>query len=95
MALIDRNVSKPATVENQADTKRMTDVKIVKRDKLTVQERKNIKVSPETWNLIKAICTMKSMKNYEFVDEAVELYIKNNMSDREQRILKNLSSQKR
>lgn len=95
MALIDRKVPKQPTLDNQADTNRKTEIKIPRREKLTVNERKNIKVSPETLNLIKTICTMKSMKNYEFVDEAVEFYIKENMTDREQRMLKNLNQQKR
>lgn len=91
MALIDRKVPKTAKTQNEADTNRDTNIEVVKREKLTVQERKNIKVSPETLNLIKAICTMKSLKMYEFVDESVEFYIKNSMTEREQRILKNLN----
>jgi hypothetical protein len=35
---------------------------------------------------------MKSYKNYEFIDKAVESYIQNNLTEREQRILKNLIS---
>lgn len=93
MALIDREVPKSATAITEANTQRHKEQEeIPKRTKLTSQERKNIKVSPETLNLIKAICTMQSKKNYEFVDEAVQYYIKNSMSDREQRILKNLNN---
>ncbi|EDX65324.1 Rep63C (plasmid) [Bacillus cereus NVH0597-99] len=35
---------------------------------------------------------MKSMKNYEFIDEILEFYIANNLTEREQRILKNITS---
>ncbi|MEK4503509.1 hypothetical protein [Bacillus sp. FSL R12-0069] len=55
-------------------------------------ERKNIKVTPESFSKIKSICTMKSMKNYEFIDEILEFYIANNLIEREQRILKNITS---
>ncbi|MEW4237153.1 hypothetical protein Q0N71_30935 [Bacillus thuringiensis] len=59
---------------------------------LTAQDRKNIKVTPESFSKIKTICTMKSMKNYEFIDEILEFYIANNLTEREQRILKNITS---
>ncbi|MGM0241279.1 hypothetical protein [Enterococcus sp. AZ103] len=90
MALIDRKVPKSVIVENEADTTRNAEKEIIKKGKIG-STRKNIKVSPSTLNLIKAVCTMKSMKNYELVDEAIEYYIKNTMSEREQRILKNLN----
>ncbi|OKA18083.1 hypothetical protein BJR05_27545 [Bacillus cereus] len=71
-----------------ANTTRNTQGKKV----LTAQDRKNIKVTPESFSKIKTICTMKSMKNYEFIDEILEFYIANNLTEREQRILKNITS---
>ncbi|EON3039090.1 hypothetical protein ACNG34_002673 [Enterococcus faecium] len=93
MALIDRNIPKAAKAEQQANTKRKDTEPILKTKKLGSANRKNIKVSPNSFNLIKAICTMKSYKNYEFIDIAVEEYIRNNMTEREQRILRNLSKE--
>lgn len=90
MGLIDRNIPKTAEAKHQANTTRKTNESILKPTKLGSTERKNIKVSPNSFKLIKAICTMRSYKNYEFIDVALEEYIKNNMSEREQRILKNL-----
>ncbi|MBO1628504.1 hypothetical protein J4P90_25630 [Bacillus sp. SY8(2021)] len=65
---------------------------VQKKKVLTAQDRKNIKVTPESFSKIKTICTMKSMKNYEFIDEILEFYIANNLTEREQRILKNITS---
>ncbi|MDO7880206.1 MULTISPECIES: hypothetical protein [Enterococcus] len=92
MALIDRKIPKNVQIEKQANTKRETKVDVSSRKVLKASERKNIKVSPETFNLIKSICTMKSIKNYEFIDEVVDYYIKNELTEREQRILNNLKS---
>ena len=92
MALIDRKIPKNVQIEKQANTKRETKVDVSSRKVLKASERKNIKVSPETYNLIKSICTMKSIKNYEFIDEVVDYYIKNELTEREQRILNNLKS---
>jgi hypothetical protein len=91
MALIDRNVPKGATPDQEADTQRNTDFPKKEKKKLAANDRKNIKVSPESFDLIKTISTMKSYKNYEFIDIAVESYIKNNLTEREQRILRNLT----
>lgn len=48
------------------------------KNSLSAADRKNIKVSPEALSKIKAICTMKDMKNYEFIDEILNFYIKEN-----------------
>ncbi|MFB6732318.1 hypothetical protein ACMZ5A_25840 [Bacillus mobilis] len=55
-----------------------------KKNSLSAADRKNIKVSPETLNKIKAICTMKDMKNYELIDEMLDYYIANKLSSNEQ-----------
>lgn len=91
MALIDRNIPKGATASLEASTQRNIELPKKSKKKLSPAERKNIKVSPESFDLIKTIATMKSYKNYEFIDIAVESYIKNNLTEREQRILKNLT----
>lgn len=91
MALIDRNVPKGAIPDQEADTQRNADFPKKEKKKLSANDRKNIKVSPESFDLIKTISTMKSYKNYEFIDIAVESYIKNNLTEREQRILRNLT----
>ncbi|MEB9437469.1 hypothetical protein P4I98_04175 [Bacillus cereus] len=90
MALVKRELPKDPNINDKANTQRNTQGKKV----LTAQDRKNIKVSPESFSKIKTICTMKSMKNYEFVDEILEFYIANNLTEREQRILKNITSNK-
>ncbi|MBJ8090220.1 hypothetical protein JDS76_25880 [Bacillus cereus] len=88
MALVKRELPKDPNINDKANTKRDTQGKKV----LTAQDRKNIKVTPESFSKIKTICTMKSMKNYEFIDEILEFYIANNLTEREQRILKNITS---
>ncbi|PEQ54357.1 hypothetical protein [Bacillus cereus] len=88
MALVNREPSKEPNINETANTTRNTQGKKV----LTAQDRKNIKVTPESFSKIKTICTMKSMKNYEFIDEILEFYIANNLTEREQRILKNITS---
>ncbi|PEP56243.1 hypothetical protein [Bacillus pseudomycoides] len=88
MALVNREPSKEPKIKEAANTTRNTQQKKA----LASQDRKNIKVTPESFSKIKTICTMKSMKNYEFIDEILEFYIANNLTEREQRILKNITS---
>lgn len=59
---------------------------------LSTTERKNIKVSPETLNKIKAICTMKDMKNYELIDEMLDYYVANKLNSNEQNNLNDILS---
>ncbi|EGG52282.1 hypothetical protein HMPREF9520_02999 [Enterococcus faecalis TX1467] len=92
-SLINRKIPQGATANKEADTKRKVTIQKKSSKKILASERKNIKVSPSTFDLIKTISTMKSYKNYEFIDKAVESYIQNNLTEREQRILKNLISQ--
>ncbi|PRT35437.1 hypothetical protein [Bacillus wiedmannii] len=68
------------------------DSKPQKKDSLSASDRKNIKVSPETLNKIKAICTMKDMKNYEFIDEMLDYYIDNKLNSNEQNNLNDIIS---
>jgi len=68
------------------------DSKPQKKNSLSAADRKNIKVSPETLNKIKAICTMKDMKNYELVDEMLDCYIANKLNSNEQDNLNNIMS---
>ncbi|PEL63308.1 hypothetical protein CN526_26760 [Bacillus wiedmannii] len=60
------------------------DSKPQKKNSLSATDRKNIKVSPETLNKIKTICTMKDMKNYELIDEILDYYIANKLNANEQ-----------
>ncbi|EOQ15456.1 hypothetical protein KQ3_05925 [Bacillus cereus B5-2] len=96
MALIKRETPQEPKIAQSANTERnvqSTNNNITPTKKvLTAQDRKNIKVTPESFSKIKTICTMKSMKNYEFIDEILEFYIANNLTEREQRILKNITS---
>ncbi|ENJ6138854.1 MULTISPECIES: BfmA/BtgA family mobilization protein [Bacillus] len=55
-----------------------------KKNPLSASDRKNIKVSPETLNKIKAICTMKDMKNNELIHEMLDYYITNKLNSNEQ-----------
>ncbi|MGI8305164.1 hypothetical protein [Bacillus paranthracis] len=59
---------------------------------LSTTERKNIKVSAETLNKIKAICTIKDMKNYELIDEMLSYYIDNKLNSNEQNNLNDIMS---
>ncbi|MEW9139138.1 hypothetical protein [Bacillus wiedmannii] len=63
-----------------------------KKNTLSAADRKNIKVSPETLNKIKAICTMKDIKNYELIDEMLDYYIDNKLNSNEQKNLNDLIS---
>jgi hypothetical protein len=93
VALIKRETPQEPKIAQSANTERnVQSTSAQKKKVLTAQERKNIKVSPESFSKIKTICTMKSMKNYEFIDEILEFYIANNLTEREQRILKNITS---
>ncbi|MCX9103006.1 hypothetical protein OKT77_26085 [Bacillus anthracis] len=55
-----------------------------KKNPLSASDRKNIKVSPETLNKIKALCTMKDMKNNELIHEMLDYYITNKLNSNEQ-----------
>nr|WP_088325584.1 hypothetical protein [Bacillus cereus] len=96
MALIKRETPQEPKIAQSANTERNVQStnknKAPQKKVLTAQDRKNIKVTPESFSKIKTICTMKSMKNYEFIDEILEFYIANNLTEREQRILKNITS---
>lgn len=63
-----------------------------KKNSLSASDRKNIKVSPETLNKIKDICTMKDMKNYELIDEMLDYYITNKLNSNEQNNLNDILS---
>ncbi|MHC5250552.1 hypothetical protein [Enterococcus sp. HY326] len=91
MGLINRDIPKGPEIEQEANTSRTDKVILNSKKKLGSENRKNIKVSEDTFNLVKTIATMQSLKNYEFIDEVVHFYIENKMSEREQRILKNLT----
>ncbi|MCQ6531015.1 hypothetical protein [Bacillus mycoides] len=71
------------------------DSKPQKKNSLSAADRKNIKVSPETLDKIKAICTMKDMKNYELIDEMLDYYIANNLNSNEQNNLNDILSVRR
>ncbi|MBK5492172.1 BfmA/BtgA family mobilization protein [Bacillus sp. TH13] len=68
------------------------DSKPQKKTSLPASDRKNIKVSPETLNKIKAICTMKDMKNYELIDEMLDYYTTNKLNSNEQNNLNDILS---
>ncbi|MES5869170.1 hypothetical protein [Bacillus cereus group sp. RP32] len=63
-----------------------------KKSPLSETDRKNIKVSPETLSKIKAISTMKDIKNYELIDEILDYYIANKLSSNEQNNLNDIIS---
>ncbi len=65
---------------------------IKNKNSLSATDRKNIKVSPETLNKIKAICTMKDMKNYELIDEMLDYYIANKLNSNDQDNLNDIMS---
>ncbi|PGB21668.1 hypothetical protein COM06_30010 [Bacillus toyonensis] len=63
-----------------------------KKNLLSAADRKNIKVSPETLNNIKAICTIKNIKNYELIDEMLDYYIDNKLNSNEKNNLNDMIS---
>lgn len=65
------------------------------KNSLSAADRKNIKVSPESLSKIKAICTMKDMKNYEFIDEILNFYITNKLNEREKHTLNDVISERK
>lgn len=96
MGLINREEPKIPVVKETVDISRniqKSDEKEKKKTKtLTAKDRKNIKVEPDIFNEIKTISTMKGKKNYEIIRDAIESYKNNNLTDRERRILKNITS---
>lgn len=68
------------------------DLKTQKKNSLSAADRKNIKVSPKSFSKIKALCTIKDMKNYEFIDEMLDYYITNKLNEREQHTLNDIIS---
>ncbi|EJV42142.1 hypothetical protein IEK_05808 [Bacillus toyonensis] len=68
------------------------DSKPQKKSSLSATERKNVKVSPETLNKIKAICTIKDIKSYELIDEMLDYYINNNLNSNEKTNLTDIIS---
>ncbi|MBY0597667.1 hypothetical protein [Bacillus bingmayongensis] len=70
----------------------LDDSKPQKKNSLSATDRKNIKVAPETLNKIKAICTMKDIKNYELIDEMLNYYIDNKLNSNEQNNLNDIMS---
>ncbi|WP_426981258.1 hypothetical protein [Bacillus pseudomycoides] len=68
------------------------DSKPQKKSSLSATDRKNIKVSPKTLNKIKAICTIKDIKNYEFIDEILDYYIANKLNSNEKNNLNEIIS---
>ncbi|WP_336821257.1 hypothetical protein [Bacillus thuringiensis] len=77
----------PVPVQNNPVTK--------EKKSLSTTDRKNIKVSPETLNKIKTICTMQDMKNYELIDEILDYYIANKLDAHEQSTLNDIISIKK
>ncbi|OTW98319.1 hypothetical protein BK702_00095 [Bacillus thuringiensis serovar cameroun] len=45
-----------------------------------------------TLNKIKAICTMKKIKNYELIDEMLDYYINNKLNSNEKNTLNDMLS---
>ncbi|MCI0767408.1 hypothetical protein [Bacillus sp. TL12] len=73
----------------------LDDSKPQKMNSLSAADRKNIKVSPETLDKIKTICTMKDIKNYELIDKILDYYIDNKLNAHEQNILNDIVSDKK
>lgn len=68
--------------------------KTIEDKKWAGSERKNIKVAPPVLDLIKTMCNMTDKdkpesKAYGLVSTAVEEYLKNHFTEREQEIIRN------
>lgn len=89
--LINRNEPQKPIIQESANTERtVVNNKNTAKQKLDPKDRKNIKVSPSSFALLKTVSTLQSKKNYELIDEMIEYYVENNLTEREQRMLKNI-----
>ena len=97
MALIDRKEPQNPTIKESADTERKLNIATPTKSeaKLQSKDRKNIKVSPNTFSLLKTICTMKELKLYELIDELLHVYTEERVTDRDKRMLKNITNIKK
>ncbi len=99
MGLINRGNKETESPEalHSADVSRDTsslNPKTTETKKWTGAERKNIKVAPPVLDLIKTMCNMTDKnkpesKAYGLVSTAVNEYLKNHFTEREQKIIRN------
>ncbi|MGR5965452.1 MULTISPECIES: hypothetical protein [Bacillus cereus group] len=80
------------TEENTSSSQPIADATNPQKKQVGSQNRKNIKVSPDTFRLIENIGTLRSLKKYEVINELLENFIKNELTEREQKLLQTLSS---
>lgn len=64
---------------------------IYKKDEYTASDRKTLKVDPPVYDLVKSINQIEGGKIYKKVEEIVQFYIENKMTDRDRRIVRNIS----
>lgn len=111
MPLINKNVPPTPTVKETATTDRTSLENKIKnpatktenhvkglepeRYQLGAKNRKNIKVSENDLTLIKAISATRDMKVYEVIHEMVTYYAKNELNDREVKLINSLLGNKR
>lgn len=87
MALINRNVQETPKAKYSADTTRETS------KEWKSFERKNLKVNPPVLDLVKIMCSMISedkpeSKTYALAEKAINEYLANHFSEREQEFIK-------
>ncbi|MEB9697623.1 hypothetical protein [Bacillus thuringiensis] len=85
------DVTRKKVEDNSPASQTIADATIQQKNQVGSHNRKNIKVSPDTFSLIQKICTLRSLKKYEVIDELLENFIKNELTEREQKLLQTLS----
>lgn len=80
--LLNRKEKKGAVIQETASTARVTNT-----TKTEATAKKNLKVNVDTHATIKALSTIKYMKQYELLDDIIEEYIKNSLSEKEKSLL--------
>jgi hypothetical protein len=95
-SLMSREKKIPS-VEDQVDINRnirqssFNNSPIYKKDEYTASDRKTLKVDPPVYDLVKSINQIEGGKIYKKVEEIVQFYIENKMTDRDRRIVRNIS----
>ncbi|MBC1917026.1 hypothetical protein [Listeria seeligeri] len=64
---------------------------LYQKDEYTASDRKTLKVDPPVYDLVKSINQIEGGKIYKKVEEIVQFYIENKMTDRDRRIVRNIS----
>lgn len=79
MALLKRDNNVQPNIKNTADVSRNLSIK----KEYKANERKTIKVDPPVYDLIKSMSVVTDTKMYNLVNQMCEIYLDNNVSQRQ------------